>query len=113
MATSLGPAAFNVYANYAFFDESSGSGEFTDREELTIGFTSKVTPDVKIGASTLRDLESDESLRHDIFLEYECDCFTMRVDFTRTFTQDRDIQPSDSIFIRLIFKTLGSVETAT
>lgn len=113
LATSIGPAAFNVYANYAFFDESSGSGEFTDREEITLEFTSKVTPDLKIGASTLRDLEADESLRHNIFLEYECDCFTMRVDFARTFTQDRDIQPSDSFFIRLIFKTLGSVETAT
>ncbi len=112
LSASVGPPAFNVKVNYGFFDESSGSGEFSNREEIDLGFTSRVTPEWKIGASTLRDLETSESLRHQFFIEYVCDCFTARADFRRTFTQDRDVQPSDSIFIRLIFKTLGSVQTA-
>jgi len=111
LTASIGPRALNVTVNYGFFDESTGSGEFSDREEIHLGFTSQVTPDWKVGGSTLRDLQTSESLRHQFFLEYECDCFTTRVDFSRTFTQDRDVQPSDSIFIRLIFKTLGSIQT--
>jgi LPS-assembly protein len=113
LSSSIGPPAFRLNVDYGFFDESSGSGEFSNREEITFGFTSQVTPEWKIGASTRRDLEANDSLNHLMFVEYECDCFTTRIDFRRTFTQDRDIQPSDSFFIRLIFKTLGSVETAT
>ena len=113
LSTTIGPRALKLSVDYSFFDESSGSGEFPNREEISFGFSSQVTPEWKIGASTQRDLDANESLRHQMFIEYECDCFTARVDFRRTFTQDRDIQPSDSIFIRLIFKTLGSVETTT
>ena len=113
LSGSIGPRALKLNVNYGFFDESSGSGEFSNREEIALGFTSQVTPEWKLGASTRRDLEANDSLSHLMFVEYECDCFTARIDFRRTFTQDRDVQPSDSFFIRLIFKTLGSVETAT
>jgi len=109
--TSVGPRAFNVNVNYAFFGEGSGSGEFGAREEVTAGFRSQVTPAWAIGAATRRDLERNESLSHVFRLEYTCDCLTATLDFTRTFTQDRDVQPSTSIFLRLIFKNLGEVGT--
>jgi LPS-assembly protein len=113
LSGSIGPRAFNVNVDYGFFDESSGSGEFSNREEIALGFTSQVTPEWSIGASTRRDLEAAEALSHQLFLEYKCDCFTARIDFSRSFTQDRDIPPTDSFFIRLIFETLGSLQTGT
>ena len=111
LSTVVGPKAIRLNLNYSFFDEGSGSGEFTDREEITYGFTSQITPAWSIDASTRRDLQASSTLNHNIGLTYECDCFTMKLTFTRTFTQDRDVRPSDTIFIRLIFKNLGETQS--
>lgn len=108
----IGPRAFNVRINYSFFGQGTGSGEFGSREELTTGFRSQVTNEWAVSASTQRDMESNESLRHNFRLEYVCDCFKMSVDFTRTFTQDRDVRPTETIFLRLAFKNLGEVGTS-
>lgn len=110
--TSIGPRAFNVNIDYAFFGQGTGSGEFGAREEITAGFRSRITRNWEIRASTRRDLERNESLSHTFGVQYNCDCFTASLDFTRTFTQDRDIQPSDTIFLRLTFQNLGEVGTA-
>jgi LPS-assembly protein len=109
---SIGPKAFNVNASYSFFDQGTGSGEFTDREELTTGFRSQITDEWAVSASTRRDLVLNESLRHNFSVEYVCDCFKMSIDFTRTFTQDRDVRPTETVFIRLSFKNLGEVGTS-
>ena len=111
LSANVGPPALQLNLNYSFFDEGSGSGEFTDREETTFGFSSRITPAWSISASTRRDLQSSSTLNHNIGLTYECDCFTMKLTFARTFTQDRDVRPSDTIFVRLIFKNLGEIQS--
>ena len=111
LSANVGPQALKLNLNYSFFDEGSGSGEFSDREEITYGFASQITPAWSIDASTRRDLQASSTLNHNIGLTYECDCFTMKLTFTRTFTQDRDVRPSDTIFIRLIFKNLGEIQS--
>ena len=108
----IGPPAFKISANYGFFGLGSGSGEFGNREELVAGFSSQLTKAWSIKASTRRDLEKSESLSHSATLQFVCDCFTMAIDFRRTFTVDRDVRPTDTIFVRLIFKNLGEVVTA-
>ena len=110
---SVGPKAFNVSLDYAFLNQAAGSGEFGNREELSAGVRSQITPEWSASAATRRDLERDQSLSYNFGLKYECDCFTFTIDYQRTFTIDRDIRPSESVFVRLIFKTLGSVETST
>ncbi len=111
LSANVGPSALRLNVSYSFFDEGSGSGEFTDREEITYGFNSKITPAWSVNASTRRDLQASSTLNHNIGLTYECDCFTMKLSFTRTFTQDRDVRPSDTIFVRLIFKNLGEIQS--
>jgi len=109
---SLGPPAFNLVFDYAFFGRGTGSGEFNNREELTAGVSSRLTDHWTAFGSTRRDLENDQSLSNRFGLQYVCDCFTFNIEYTRTFTQDRDIQPSEKVFARFIFKNLGSVEAA-
>ena len=111
LSAYVGPGALNFNLNYSFFDEGSGSGEFTDREEITYGFSSRITPAWSINASTRRDLQASSTLNHNVGLTYECDCFTMKLTFTRTFTQNRDVRPSDTIFVRMIFKNLGEIQS--
>ena len=106
---SIGPNAFKVNVEYSFFGEGTGSGEFTNREEITTGFRSQVSSDWIIRGSTRRDLQSNSTLDYQLGVEYRCDCLTVAVDFTRTFTSDRDVKPSDTIFVRLTFKNLGEI----
>lgn len=109
----FGPRALNLDVNYSFFDQGTGSGEFADREELTILLNSRITPAWSLTASTRRDMIKSESLRHALTLTYECDCYKTTIELSRNFTQDRDVRPTDTIFIRFIFKNLGEFQTGT
>jgi len=111
LSANAGPSVLNFNLNYSFFDEGSGSGEFADREELTYGFSSQFSKAWSLQASTRRDLQLSNTLTQSVGLMYECDCFTMRLNLTRTFTQDRDVKPSDTIFLQLVFKNLGEIHT--
>ena len=110
-STHAGPEILNFNLNYSFFDEGSGSGEFTDREEITYGLSSRLSKAWSINASTTRDLKLSNTLNQRFGINYHCDCFTMNLSFERTFTEDRDVKPSDTVFLKLIFKNLGSLYT--
>lgn len=117
---SVGVDALRLNVNYLSIDQQNLSDildpedEFRDREEIAFGFTSQVTDRWRFGADTRRDLTSGGgSLRHGAFLNYEDDCFQFQVNYARTFTRDRDVQPTDTILFRIVFKTLGEVTTST
>jgi len=117
---SLGVPRFRLNVNYLSIDQQNlndivdPEDAFRDREEITLGFSSQATERWRFGADTRRDLTTGGgSLRHGAFLNYEDECFLFQVDYSRTFTQDRDVRPSDTILFRVVFKTLGEVETST
>ncbi len=107
----IGPPALNLNANYIFIDRNAGSGEFSDREELNAALSSQITTAWSASASMRRDLnEGGGTLNHRFRLTYQCDCFTFTASFSRSFTRDRDLKPTDTIYFRLIFNTLGEVK---
>jgi LPS-assembly protein len=106
---NIGPPAFNINADYSFFGDGTGSGEFANREEITTGFKSQISRDWSVRGSTRLDLQSERTLDYGVGIEYRCDCFTAAIDYKRTFTSDRDLRPTDTIFLRLIFKNLGEI----
>ena len=58
------------------------------------------------------NLQGNGELRRlSLNLTYDCECFTLSTDIKRTFYEDRDLRPSDSILFRLTFKTLGEIRT--
>ena len=109
---SVGPPALRVTGNYLFVDQGTVDEEFGTRSEISGMISSQITRDWRFAVFTRRDLEDDSTLNHGFLLTYLCDCFTAHLSFVRTFTQDRDVRPSDTILLRLIFKNLGEVETA-
>jgi LPS-assembly protein len=113
LAVNAGPSILKFNLNYSFFDEGSGSGEFADREEVTYGFSSQFSKSWSLNASTRRDLHLSNTLTQGVGLSYVCDCFTMNLSLIRTFTHDRDVKPSDTLFLQLIFKNLGGVFAQT
>jgi LPS-assembly protein len=108
---SAGPPALNISLNYLFLEDSVAQGEFGQREEITGLISSRITPDWRVAAFTRRDLDRNSTLNHGFQLAYLCDCFNATLTYTRTFTQDRDIRPSNTIFLRLFFKNLGEIQT--
>ena len=114
VSARIGPPALNLATTYLFIDQQGLTDEFTDRQEVTATLNSKITRRWSFAASTRRDLEpGGGSLNHRIGLDYEDECITFGASFTRTFTQDRDVRPSDTFFFQVQFKHLGGVAAAT
>lgn len=118
LQATAGVPLFRVSLNYLFIEQQtitdfvSTSDEFKDREELSVGLASQISKLWSIGMSTRHDLEEDGgSLNRNAYLQYEDECFTFRADFTRNFTRDRDVRPSDTILFRFALKTLGEFQT--
>lgn len=106
-----GAPALRVNADYVLFERQTGS-EFRGREELSGGINTKLNRFWRSSASGRFDLEDGGNLRQINFgLIYECECFTFAVTLSRSFFEDRDLKPNDSLFFRLTFKTLGDVQT--
>ncbi len=105
---TAGPSLLQLGVDYVFFDRTA---EFADREEIGVRLSSQVTEQWNISGGTRQDLTSGGgALAHSLSFNYVCDCLNMRIDLQRTFTRDRDIPPNDSIFVRVVFKTLGELK---
>lgn len=120
VSASMGAPWLRLQIDYLSIDQQNlidsqdPQDDFRDREEIALALHSEITDRWKIGASTRRDLNSGGgSLRHRLFFSYEDDCFEFRTNYSRTFTRDRDVAPTDTILFRVVLKTLGEVQTSS
>ena len=110
---ALGPPALRLNLDYVFFKQTGTTTEFEDREEILLSLSSRVTEFWSVAVRHRRDLTANGgALQSGASLTYADECFLFTVDLTRSFTRDRDIEPSDTILFRLVFKYLGQVQTA-
>ncbi|MBL4693228.1 MAG: LPS-assembly protein LptD [Magnetovibrio sp.] len=99
----------NYGANHVFFDTQQGS-EFAGRKELSYYVGAKLTNDWSGRFSGVRDLTQTGGQRSsNLSFTYDNECLTFETTIGRTFYQDREVQPNDSIMFRVVFKTLGEV----
>ena len=105
----VGPPALRLNTEYIFVDRRVGTGGFNDREEITLSASSQITRRWSAQAHGRRDLASGGMLSTGFGLIYEDECFYASANFLRTFTRDREIAPSNTIFFRFVFKNLGEV----
>lgn len=102
---------YNV--NYIDFDRQEGS-EYTGRREVSYSLGSEITKYWRTSFSGVRDLTDTGGQRSTgLSFIYEDECLTFDTALSRTFYQDREIKPSDSIMFRVVFKTLGEFRTST
>lgn len=105
---SAGPAWLRANVNYFFVSEETGSGEFGDREEITFGLTTKLGKYWSATANIREDLNDDGGTISENFgFKYQDECLIFNIKFERSFTQDRDLKPKETLFFQLIFKHLG------
>jgi LPS-assembly protein len=105
---NLGPAAYRLSGSYNFIGATK---DFEVREELSLAFSTQITDHWSLGLATQQDLDAGQALRHSALLRYQDECIIFDVQGTRSFFQDEDIQPSDSVLFRIKFKNLGEVKT--
>jgi LPS-assembly protein len=103
-----GPLGFN--GEYIFVDSKAGTSDGSDKEELRARISSDITDDWKVAASTVRDLEREESRSNRISLIYEDICFTFNATYSRSYTTVAEVGRSAQLFFRLTFKHLGEVQ---
>ena len=89
-----------------------GSSEFGGREDASIGMTSQLDRFWRLDASTLQDIDDSQTRNLRMGLTYEDECLVARTEFTRSFFRDRDLQPVDTVMLRISLKTLGNLQTA-
>ncbi len=86
--------------------ELSESGLET-REELTAKTHLKIRGNWSFEAEGIRNLEADEMIRARASFVYRDECTDFEITARRRFTEDRDIEPTTSIFFRVKLKSLG------
>ena len=107
---STGPPALRLSADYVFFERQEDS-EFPTREELTASMNTQFSRFWRGRVSAKRDLSDSEMRSASLGLTYEDECLVFSTNLTRTFFEDRDLEPTDAILFRVSFKTLGEVST--
>lgn len=105
-----GTYSFLSYSTgYVFFDRQDGS-EHPGRKELRYTLGSTITDNWSGSFSSVRDLSATGGPRSmKLNFIYDDECLTFDASFNRTFYQDREIRPTDSVLFRIVFKTLGEV----
>ncbi len=109
---SLGPPAFNLQVAYLDIVDDADEVEFSGREELKIRLKSRLNEFWSAFIAHRRDLLADDSLSTEVGVTYDCDCALIEVVAQRNFFSDREIDPEDSIFVRVILKYLGEFGTS-
>ena len=104
---TFGPPALRFSLNYLDLSDESDQGEFKSREELRISAHSRLSEYWSAFASHQRDLEGEQSLSTKAGITYQDECCFIEAVAARSFFNDRDIEPEDSIFFRVILKHLG------
>jgi LPS-assembly protein len=103
----IGSRTLKLGATYINFDQED---EFRGREELGFVLTSQLTRYWRTRLSGVRDLTGGGAQRDlGIRFTYEDECFLFTVGYARDDIEDRDIEPSDVVFVRFGFKTIGDI----
>ena len=110
----LGNDRLRLDAEYVFIERAEETSEFGDREEITLGLKARLTERWSIGAQTRRDLaDNGGALSNEANVTYADECIIISIDYSKRFFEDRDIRPSESVFLRITLRTLGDVGTST
>ncbi|MEE8083649.1 MAG: LPS assembly protein LptD, partial [Alphaproteobacteria bacterium] len=116
---SAGPNWLRGNVNYFYDARGLREDDFQAREEITLGFTAKLSRYWSMTANIREDLtDGDDTIPGDnggtisqnIGFKYQDECLIFNIKFERSFTEDRDLKPKDTLFFQLIFKHLGGFE---
>ena len=109
LKVTAGVPALMVSSNYIFLDQLEGS-EFSGREEISGNISSQITENWSADLHARQDIRQKELRSLGLGVEYENECVKLRINGNRSFFEDRDIEPEDTIAFNVILKTLSDRE---
>ncbi len=107
-----GVPELNLQLNYLFSDKvlsSDDSSVVTDREEIYARLSSQFTDHWSVFVSHRHDLEENLSLTTRAGIQYKDECFTFEGVYERTNFRDREIEPDNAFFVRIVLRNLGEI----
>lgn len=110
---NAGPSWLRVSGQYLNITPDAETATFGRREQISFGATSRLTDHWSFGGRIIRDLEEKRFREIGATLNYSDECIIVSLDYERSFFEDEDLQPDDSVFLRVTFKHLGTVEAGT
>ncbi len=108
LEADIGTDDIRLSGGYLFIDGQQTPGGFAEREEARLRLAARIAGNYRIGGATRRDITGQRPIRHRVEIGYEDDCFFFALGFARDFTEDRDIRPNDTVFLRIDLRTPGS-----
>lgn len=113
VGATVGPRALSVGVNYILLKQAqTESTEFGDREEVALQASTALTRYWSLAAFTRHNLESNGGpVAVGGSAVYEDECFVFRLAAQHDYTSDRDYEGGLSFVARIVFKTLGQVQT--
>jgi len=110
VTTTIGEAGLRLSGQYLFIDSQQNS-EFDGREEISGALSSKFNRFWSGSFAARHDLEEGDWRTIGLQLVYEDECVKFTTQATRSFYEDRDLKPSDTISFTVVLKTLGEIKS--
>jgi LPS-assembly protein len=105
---SIGPKFLRFNTNYVSLEREQTSDELEAREELFNSLRWEISPRWIATAESRRDLRDDGSqIRSGAGIQYLDECIGFGLTVERSFTRDRDVEPSTAIKFRFLLQNLG------
>ena len=109
LQASVGRPEFRFGANYLEMNPFSASGTFDERQEISYSISSSEVIDYwSVSASGSSNLQSGDMIGVSSTIGYRDECFGLNITMSRSYSRDREIEPSDAIMVNLFFKYLGT-----
>ena len=103
---TAGIPAFRISTSYIFLDQMADS-EFPGREELSGTISSQLTKTWHTNLNFRQDIQEKDLRSLGLGLKYEDECLVVRINGTRSFFEDTEVEPEDVITFNGVFKTLS------
>lgn len=109
LTLNLGPPALRLSAQYVFVESGETNQSDDDREEVVAALTSDIDEYWRIYGNVRYDLNEGSTRTAGLGISYEDECFIVATNFQRSFFEDREVKPDDTLTIRVGLKTLGEL----
>ena len=104
-----GPNWLRINFGYLSLDDPPDNldDDVEAREEINVSARFRFASNWSILANTRRNLTTDNTIRYGFGINYGDECLIFSTRFVRSFTQDRDVEPTTSIQFVVTLRNLG------
>lgn len=107
---TIGGPRLRLQTSYVFVKDTERNPLTKDREEIVASLSSKFTKNWSGSLGYARDITNEQDLNYIAGLTYQDECIRIDTRLNRHYFEDREIRPETSVFLRVTFKYLGSVQ---